>query len=143
MGHQRLGAVPKSRKWDAVVGEVVDGSGLASDDIAQIAARTLEAAGPALERAVDDPGLRYTFYLLTQIVLAARQDDWQAGLARAGITLTDNSSIFDLTTQLQLAIDGHVAEHAQPTDISEDGTAGGRRGLVDSCRRQLCYSVRE
>jgi len=119
MGHQTAGGVPKTQKWDAVVAELVGGSGFARDDVGQIAARTLDAAGPALEKAVDDPGLRYTFYLLTQMVLAARQGDWQTHLADVGIHLQENSSIFDLTGQVQYAVDDYLLVHGQPSDISE------------------------
>ncbi len=64
----------------------MQGSGLAYEDIGEIAALTLDAASPALQNAIDDPGLRYTFFLLTQIVLASRKDDWLASLAAAGIS---------------------------------------------------------
>jgi len=119
MGHQRLGKIPKSSKWAAVVDRVVSGTGLARGDVDRIAALTLEAAGPALEKAKDDVGLRHTFYLLTQIVLAARQPDWRGRLADAGIALSAEASIYDLTTGLQCAVDDHVAQHGRPTDISE------------------------
>lgn len=119
MGHQRLGTIPKTQKWDAVVSRLLEGSGLAREDVGDIAALTLDAAGPALENAVGDVGLRYTFYLLTQIALASRQEDWHAGLAAAGIKLSSDSTIFDLTSKLQIAIDDHVAEHGHATDISE------------------------
>jgi len=119
MGHQRPGGIPKTQKWDAVVARLLDGSGLAREDIGEIAALTLDAAGPALEKAVDDLGLRHTFFLLTQIALASRQDDWQIRLAEAGINITNDASIFDLTAGLQLAIDDYVSEHGRATDISE------------------------
>ena len=119
MGHQRLGTIPTTREWDAVVDELIGGVGLARDDIGQIAAKTLDAAAPALEKAVNDSGLQFTFFLLTQLVLAARTDNWQAQLAEAGITLTDTSSIFDLTSQVQYAVDDYLSFHGQPTDISE------------------------
>lgn len=119
MGHQRLGYIPKAQKWLAVVAALIDGEGLARDDVGKIAAKTLDAASPALKHALEDIGLRYTFYLLTQLVLAARTDNWQAHLADAGITLTETSSIFDLTSQVQYAIDDYLTMHGQPTDISE------------------------
>lgn len=45
MGHQRLGSIPKSGKWDAVVAHLVDGSGVACEDIGEIAALTVDADG--------------------------------------------------------------------------------------------------
>jgi hypothetical protein len=72
-----------------------------------------------LQRAIDDPGLRFTFYLLTQIVLAARESDWRQRLGNLGIHLYEDSSLFDFTTELQDAIDRYLASHGPPTDLSE------------------------
>jgi hypothetical protein len=55
------------------------------DDVAIVASATLEAAEAGLAKAIDDLGLRYTFYLLTQLVLAARKDNWIDNLGKLGI----------------------------------------------------------
>jgi hypothetical protein len=126
MGHIRLGTIPKSRKWIGVIatlsGEHAQlGSpiGLAVDDIEDIATKTLEAGQGGLEKAVDDLGLRYTFYLLTQIVLAARSNDWQNRLDKYGLQLSKDSTLFDLTAEMQSAIDSYLFQHGHSTDISE------------------------
>ncbi len=119
MGHQRLGTIPTTRKWNAVVERLVASGDPAGQDVNDIAALTLDAAATAFEKAKGDLGLGYTFYLLTQIALASRGDDWQQRLARVGIHLTGDSSIFDLTCQMQAAIDDHIARWGTATDISE------------------------
>lgn len=120
MGHTRFGTIPTSRKWDNVVALLLAGSAEDTErDIGSIAASALDAAETALENGIDDSGLRYTFYLLTQIVLAARSPDWRLRLAEAGINLSENSSFFDLTTQMQSAIDSYIAEHGHASDVSE------------------------
>ena len=119
MGHQRLGTIPKTKKWTAVVDEVLGGNGLGQDDIARIAASTLDAAGTALEKGQSDAGVAYTFFLLSQIALAARHEDWREALEGAGITLPPDASLFDLTLSLQAAVDRYIASHARPTDVSE------------------------
>ena len=74
MGRTRLGTVPKTRKWNELV-EQIAGTGLTTDvataaiNISAIAARTLDAVQKGLDKAVDDSGVRYTFYLLTQVAL--------------------------------------------------------------------------
>lgn len=125
MGHQRLGDIPKSKKWSAVVATVA-GEGLGtggpaslSESVPEIAGLTLDAAQSGLLRAIDDPGLRYTFYLLTQIVLAAREPDWQKRLDDFGIHLSDDSSLFDFTAGVQDAVDRYLASQGAPTDVSE------------------------
>ncbi len=127
MGHIRLGRIPKSRRWTTVVSLLAserDGGGsggtaVLEADVAPVATATLEAARQGLERAVDDRGLRYTFYLLTQIVLAAREDDWQGGLRPFGIVLPGDATLFDLTAGVHDAVDDHLAAHGRPTDVSE------------------------
>jgi hypothetical protein len=127
VGHQRLGTIPTSRKWSAVVAEVAGGpaatSGGASPSAAEgvggIARKTLEAAEEGLRRGIDDEGLRYTFYLLTQVVLAAREPEWREALGELGVHLNDDAAVFDLTAGMQRLIDDHVEAGAGPTEVSE------------------------
>lgn len=123
MGHTRLGRLPKSKKWSAVISLLGGGSSLGMEDsrqaVAEIAALTLDAAKVGLENAVDDIGLRYTFFLLTQVVLAARSQDWQTRLADVGVTLDSDSTIFELVAEVQCNIDDYVSRNGHHTDISE------------------------
>jgi hypothetical protein len=126
MGHTRLGRIPKSRKWAAVVAEidklevVTPPGGLEfSESIAMIAGCTLEAAEAGLSKAVKEQGLRYAFYLLSQLALSAREENWPQALQKIGIELSENSSVFDLTVELQSAVDRHISAFSRPTDISE------------------------
>lgn len=124
MGHTKLGPIPKSKKWNVVVSEVlgegssIDGT-LLSDDIENIASITLSAAEGGLNKALSDPGLIYSFYLLTQIALASRDHDWTNVLIQHGLFLDENCSIFDLTAEAQGAIDDYILANYTSTDISE------------------------
>lgn len=126
LGHTRLGPLPKSRSWDQVV-ESLTGSGLRGYAVSSsasrvniIAAQTLKAARNTLARASFDPGVRYTFYLLTQLVLASRTADWRSLLDQHGISLSDRSSVFDLIAEVQGAIDRYISGTAVgATDLSE------------------------
>lgn len=127
MGHIRLGQIPKSRKWSAVVamvagrGDMSSGGsvGLLVNDVPTIANKTLEAAQAGLKNAVYDTGFQYSFYLLTQLVLAARQKNWIVPLQKFEIQLTTKSSLFDFTAEVQNAVDVFVSKHGQRTDIAE------------------------
>lgn len=131
MGHTRLDHIPTTKKWAAVVDEIVNGVGLARDDVARIAALTLTAAAPALEKSKGDAGLRHTFYLLTQIVLAAREPEWQDTLARAGVAVSSDASLFDVTSAMHAAVDDHLAERGHPTDISEMAQQAAGEALAE------------
>lgn len=137
MGHQRLGDVPKSRKWSVLISAVAgEGASVDSTDslslvVAEVADLTLDAAQSGLQRAIDDPGLRYTFYLLTQIVLAARETDWQQRMADLGIHLSADSSLFDCTAAVQDAVDRYLVLHGRPTDVSEMGQQAAGQAIAE------------
>jgi hypothetical protein len=125
MGHTRLGTVPKTREWRELVSHFT-GSTLAGDvpgianNIRAIAARTLDATEEGLNKATGDAGVRYTFYLMTQVALAARTSNWENALRNFGIQLSSDSTIFDLTAQLQEAIDHYVSRNrGGASDLSE------------------------
>ena len=61
-----------------------------------------------------------TFFLMTQVALASRTTDWEAALGRHGISLPPEASVFDLTVEVQAAIDRYVGRSsAGATDLSE------------------------
>lgn len=124
MGHTRLGTIPKTRKWATVVAAVTGADApqsatALSDDVEQVADRAIGAAEAGLGRALEDDGLRYSFYLLTQLVLAARHDDWTQRLSPFGINLSSDSGIFDLTTEIQGAVDDYLVGRGHSSDIGE------------------------
>jgi hypothetical protein len=133
MGHIRLGTIPKSQPWQAVVNAVakehIAGSGGPPDldagipgdgvDTIALAATTLDAAATALQAAINDDGLRFTVYLLTQLSLAARSDNWLSALDDSGIHLRNDSSLFDLTSAFQESVDRYVSARGIQSDFSE------------------------
>ncbi len=118
MGHVRLGTVPKSQPWRAVVSAVMGGvhepgggpstgtsTGTGASEtgqkrpelegqVAEIAARTLEATEAGLAKALNDEGLQHTFYLLTQLALASRAADWRERLEPLGLRLPADANAF-------------------------------------------------
>ena len=66
MGHIRLGRLPATKKWRQVVALLSDNVSLA-----EIAAASAEAAEASLAHARKDLALLYSFWLLTQLPIAA------------------------------------------------------------------------
>jgi hypothetical protein len=125
MGHTRLGTVPKTQQWREIVGHFT-GSTLTGDvasratSVRTIATLTLNATEEGLNKATADSGVRYTFYLMTQVALASRTSGWEDTLRDFGIKLGADATVFDLTAQLQAAIDGYVRSGpGGATDLSE------------------------
>jgi hypothetical protein len=126
LGHTRLGPLPKTKNWNQIVasltGSRFGGFSLpgAASRVSEVAAQTIKAAKNTLAEAKSDAGVRYTFYLLTQIALASRDPHWDKTLAQHGIKLSERSTVFDLTTEIHGAIDRHLSGTSQgSTDLSE------------------------
>jgi hypothetical protein len=113
MGHIRLGNLPRTRKWQQVVA-LLD-SGAATD---QVAAATLDASKRGLEEAARDPALVHSFWLLTQLPLCARAEDFVAALNRAGITVTSTPPLLELVGGFADAVDDHVRKTGGRTDLA-------------------------
>jgi hypothetical protein len=130
MGHQRVGSIPKTKKWTSVVEKITGGGAgtgagtlspgsFKTPTVAEVARDILIAAEDGLLDVKNDAGFRYTVYLLTQIVLAARQEDWQAGLSQLGINLDATATVFDLTGELHRVIEEHRKRHKGSVTVGE------------------------
>ncbi len=137
MGHQRLGTIPKSKPFAQVVAMITGGiggtggaaGGSILGDVENIAAATLAAAETGLNQARNDAGLCDTFYLLTQLVLAARDEaNWRGEFAKLGITLSDDAGMFEFASEMQSAIQDRLDERNAYSDIAEMA----RKSAVDA-----------
>ena len=80
MGHKHLIRLPATKKWNQVV-ELLGGGA----ELETIAAAAAEAAESSLPRVSKDPALVRAFWLLTQIPLAARTQDFSGSLRGLGV----------------------------------------------------------
>ncbi len=128
MGHTRLGTIPKTVRWNNVVALIVGGNGSGNssgndapltDDVDEVARLSLIAAEFGLQEAIKDDGLRFAFYLLTQVALSTRTDDWQSELGKIGITLPADPTPFDLTVEIQANLDDYLTKQGRVSDFSE------------------------
>jgi hypothetical protein len=116
MGHVRLGLLPRTRKWQQVV-ELLD----QNSDIGRVAAASSEAAEYSLANAAKEPSFARAFWLLTQIPLAARSDDFEESLRRLGIDVGKSPTLIEIVGAFGEAIERQAREKgAGPqTDFSE------------------------
>lgn len=114
MGHIRLGALPRTRRWREVVA-LVGGGG----DPLDVANATMDAVERDLVAAVGDPGLVEAVFLLTQIPEAARQEDFADRLRDLGVRVSDHPSLVELAAALTDAVDRKVREAGLRTDLGE------------------------
>lgn len=114
MGHIRLSVLARTKRWNQVVELLRIGGG-----VEDLAAATAHAAETELERAKGDPGFAYAVWLLTQLPLAARSDQYTARLGELGFDAGDENSVLSLVAGLSNAIDRNVAGHPDQSDMGE------------------------
>jgi hypothetical protein len=114
MGHIRLGKLPRTRKWSQVVGLIEGGAGAA-----QIANATIHAAEAGLAFAAKDGGVVETIWLLTQLPLAARSDEFAEALHNCGLSVSDSPGLMEIVGAVTDAIDAKMPNCKGRTDLGE------------------------
>jgi hypothetical protein len=125
MGHIRLGRLPRTRKWQQVV-SLIDGGARTS----AIAAATLKASENGLEGAAKDVALVHSFWLLTQLPLSARAENYPEELRKIGLTVSGSPSLMELVGAFSDSVDAHVRRTGGRTDIGEMGQMGAAECLA-------------
>jgi hypothetical protein len=132
MGHIRLGTLPKSRKWENVVGLVAGGA-----DVGRIAAASADAAEHGLERASQDQGLAHAFWLLTQIPQAARQTNFAGRLWYLGLDVSSTPTLLEIIAAFTRAVDHNVRESGKRSDLGEMAQHAAAETLTSLAGREL------
>lgn len=114
MGHIRLGNLPKTHRWIQVISLLGGAEGSAN-----VVAATLEAARKGLENANKDPALVHSFWLLTQIPIAARKDNFSEELRKIGLSVPDKPTLTDIISAFSTEVDEHVNKQGGRTDFGE------------------------
>jgi hypothetical protein len=114
MGHIRLGTLPRTRKWIDVLDLIGGGAGSP-----EVAAATMDASRHGLANAAKDAGLVYSVWLLTQIPLAARSDDFPARLQQLGLRVSAAPSLLEMVGAFATGVDAQLRRKGGRTDLGE------------------------
>lgn len=103
MGHVRIGFLPHTQQWNAIVDQLslYDND---ADVVAVIADRTLDAVRKEFDGLQYDESVRKAIEYLATIVVSSRQDDQVTFLQENGYFVDDNLSVFGLTTSAKKVI---------------------------------------
>jgi hypothetical protein len=132
MGHIRLPTLPKTRKWEHVVGLIAGGA-----DVERIAAASADAAEHGLERASQDQGLARAFWLLTQFPQAARQSDFSDQLKRLGLEVSSKPTLLEIVGAFTNAVDRYVRTRGNRSDLGEMAQHAAAETLTTLVGREL------
>lgn len=114
MGHVRLGTLPRSRAWKEVVGLITAGA-----DVSQIANATIRAADKAFSFVLNDEGYTEAVWLMTQLAIAAKKDNFEEHLSAQGVRLSQETSLPDLTAAISEALDNKREFSGKRGDLGE------------------------
>jgi hypothetical protein len=125
MGHIRLGVLPKTHKWQEVVAKLEVG-----DAASAIARASFEAAETDLESASTDPTFLESFWLLTQLPLAARGSTFASDARSLGLPLPDNPSLTQIASAFSAAVDQEAKRSGGRTDLGEMAQMAAAESLI-------------
>jgi len=114
MGHVRLGSLPRSRAWKEVVGLITAGA-----DVSQIANATIRAADKAFSFVLNDEGFTEAVWLMTQLAIAAKKDNFNDHLQSVGINLPEDTSLPDVAAAVAEAMDRKLESNGSRSDLGE------------------------
>lgn len=128
MGHIRLGSLPQSKRWRAVV-DLLKGD----SDLVAIADAAAHASETDLKRAASDPLFQFVSALLVQLPLWARAPGYDGALRDIGADPDAAGSVAGLLTELSGAIDAEAFRSGRTSDAGELAKAA----LLESLSVQL------
>lgn len=113
MGHVLLGTLPATRPWKDVVELIADGA-----DLDAVAEATIRASDKAFTLMENDPGFRETVWLLTQLAVAAKQNDPGEHHQSIGLNLSPQTSLVEMAITLGQTLEERVG-NSRRTDLGE------------------------
>ncbi len=131
MGHIRLGRLPKSQRWQQVVG-LLSANGTVGPDPARVAAATARAARTRLGRLESDPVLGYAVWLLARLAAAARRPDFAEAAALLGLDVRADDSVVGVVAQVADRVRDEVERHPGSGPFGDLAALAQRRALLES-----------
>jgi hypothetical protein len=90
----------------------------------------MDASRRGLAAAASDPGLVYTVWLLTQVPLAARGEDFVDRLRKLGLGVSDAPGLLEVVGAFTGAVDAHLRHNGGRTDLGEMAQMAASEALV-------------
>ena len=114
MGHERVGALPPTKRWRDVVGGIADAAAV-DGDVRGLANATLENVRSRLLAIHSDTGFVASFQFLLGLALSASANIDRSSLGELAVDLETNPSPLRLAN----ALGQYVADNRQSTEYAE------------------------
>src|SRR5688572_1676954 len=106
MGHQRIGRLPHTRQWRAVLGLLAE-----RPETSAVAVATMQAAQVRLAQLKDELALPYCYWLLVRLTVAAREGDFVGDAARVGVTIKSDDTAISFIARLSREVADTLRRH--------------------------------
>lgn len=114
MGHERVGFLPKSKRWTDLVGQM--GAVYSSEfPVASVAAQTLKNVRKRYETLYADDAVKTIFTFLVAVSRACRYEDPHGQLRDHGIFLPDQPTLLSIVR----ALHDHVPSHESSSEYGQ------------------------
>lgn len=121
MGHERVGALPHSRRWRDIVAQMESFSGSA-EEVAALAEATLKNVRSRYQKLHVDDGVISAFQFLVALAKSTSTGDGQSNSQSPTIDLDENPSPLRLVAELRSWVDAHQ-DSQEYADIAKKASA--------------------
>ena len=134
MGHERVGALPHSKRWRDIVAQMESsGSG---EEVVALARATLQAVQSRYQRLHRDDGVVSAFQFLIALSKSASTGNWQSDSHAPVIDLNNNPSPLRLVVELRSWVDAHQGSK-EYADIAKKASADAIMLWSEKQKQQL------
>jgi len=126
MGHERVGLLPSTKRWQAVVTGIAAFSG-GNDTTASLASKTMRNVASQFVAMQHDGGVIDSFSCLLLLVEASKKSDPITYLAGVGLPLSPQFSSLELARALK--------QHMQGNEANREYSAFASQALIDTVRQ--------
>jgi hypothetical protein len=121
MGHERIGALPRTLRWRAIVGHI-SGAAISEDVTIELADLTLSNVRRRFEGLADEDSIQGAFRFLIALAVASRSSAPNDALEQGfGIHVDDQPSPLALAKAFQLSLDGYP--NSEKSDLAAKALA--------------------
>src|SRR5438552_50918 len=132
MGHNRLGRLARTRRWN----EVVELLRTSPEETSRVGAAVVAAADDRFRQLADDPSLGFPFWILARITWAARGPDFIGELSRLGIEVSDTSSAVDLISAVSDRVRNQLLRYSGAGHFADFASLALRGALAATVGRE-------
>jgi hypothetical protein len=128
MGHIRLGVLPKNPTWNSIIRE------LESRDISaeELSDAVLTGANDILRTEATKSCVSYSVWLLAQLVLASKSENFSGELSKIGINITPDTSAIEFISNVSQVTNRDLSKIIPRTAINNIANISVREALTQT-----------